>query len=456
MAGEVLAAFGAAVDGLHAALDEDVLQTLDDHALIGFMQTFERLRNRLSLVDHHVVADADRRGLASNLSERNTAAVLISALRLSPAEAFRRVHAAAACGPRVSMLGEELEPRRPVLAAAQRAGEVSSEQVGMIARALEPLDRPGFDLDDVAQGEELLTGWAGTFGPRELRGLVDRVVSAINPDGSRPDDELNADRRHVNLRATKDGAWVGEFRLTGAAGAKLSAVLGPLSQRRTSVVGSCGSPDGTEQPIREVDPRTLPQRRHDALEEVCDRLLRSGTLPDSGGTPTTVVVTISAEDLQARTGTGTTSDGTSVSVPQLLDLADEAEIIPTVLNASGAVLDLGRTRRLASPSQTLALAARDGGCSFPGCGQPPEWCERHHVVAWMDGGKTDLDNLTLLCRYHHHNFHERGWRCRIDEDGLPGWTPPAWADRERRPLVNARILAARVTRRPRSLFVLSG
>lgn len=104
-------------------------------------------------------------------------------------------------------------------------------------------------------------------------------------------------------------------------------------------------------------------------------------------------------------------------------LAAEAEIIPVVLAAGGEVLTLGRTRRLASPSQTLASAARDGGCSFPGCGRAPELCERHHLVAWVDGELTNLDNLTLLDRYHHH-FAERGWTCELNTDRMPQWRPP--------------------------------
>jgi hypothetical protein len=54
-------------------------------------------------------------------------------------------------------------------------------------------------------------------------------------------------------------------------------------------------------------------------------------------------------------------------------------------------LDLGRSRRIASRTQTIALIARDGGCSFPGCDHPPEWCERHHIVEWVNGGETNLD-----------------------------------------------------------------
>ena len=114
------------------------------------------------------------------------------------------------------------------------------------------------------------------------------------------------------------------------------------------------------------------------------------------------------------------------------------------------MLNLGRQRRIASRSQTVALIARDKGCSFPGCDTAPEWCERHHVIGWVDGGRTDLDNLTLLCRYHHHNFAARGWDCAINTDGLPAWRPPAWLDPDRKPLINTRIradLTARTTRR---------
>ncbi|HEY5821465.1 MAG TPA: HNH endonuclease signature motif containing protein, partial [Propionibacteriaceae bacterium] len=95
----------------------------------------------------------------------------------------------------------------------------------------------------------------------------------------------------------------------------------------------------------------------------------------------------------------------------------------------------------ASRAQTMALIARDGGCSFPGCTRPPEWCERHHVVAWVDGGRTDITNLTLLCGYHHHNYANRGWNCRINTDGLPEWTPPKWVNPKQTPIINQRILS---------------
>ena len=92
---------------------------------------------------------------------------------------------------------------------------------------------------------------------------------------------------------------------------------------------------------------------HDALEELCDRLLRSADEPGTGGTPATVIVTIDWDDLLRRTGFGMTSDGTLIRTAEVLRLANEAEIVPTVMTRSGAVLDLGRTRAHRQPFADL-------------------------------------------------------------------------------------------------------
>jgi hypothetical protein len=58
-------------------------------------------------------------------------------------------------------------------------------------------------------------------------------------------------------------------------------------------------------------------------------------------------------------------------------------VIRTVLLApNGAVLDLGRTQRLASARQKTTLLARDGGCVAPGCAVPGDACDAHHVIPW--------------------------------------------------------------------------
>ena len=275
----------------------------------------------------------------------------------------------------------------------QRSGEVNAEQVAIIERALSTVEGRGFDPADLDQGEQLLTGFAASFGPKELRMLAEQVVDHIDPDGTLPDDRLNSDRRHLQLRRTRDGAWTGQFWLTGALGSSLSAVLGPLARPRpdTAVTGS--EVDG-------VDPRTTGQRWHDALEDVCDRVVRSDpSLADAGGTPTTLIVTLDLEDLRAKTGYAVASDGTLIPTDKAVRLADQADISYAAVNAKGVPLQLGRSRRIATLGQTAALIARDKGCSFPGCDVAPEYCERHHITAWIDGGSTDLDKVTSGSRH---------------------------------------------------------
>jgi hypothetical protein len=334
------------------------------------------------------------------------------------------------------MLGEHLAPVWPHLAAAQRTGGISPEQVAIVERVLNQLDRPGLDPGQVADTEELLATHALSFGPSELRRIADRVADHLNPDGTLPDDQLTRDRRHLQLTPLRDGSFKLEGRLTPTLGAQLTAVLGPLAKPRTTTVVR---PDGRE--VQQPDERTYGQRHHDALEDVCARLLRVGGLPASGGTPATVIVTINADTLHTRTGHGTSTDGTRIPVADLLRMANEADILPAVLTRSGALLNLGRSRRVANQNQTYALIARDSGCSFPGCAHPPEWCDRHHIKEWINGGKTDLTNLTLLCRYHHTHFVGSGWTCHINTDGIPEWRPPRWVDPQQQPLINNRIRA---------------
>ena len=428
-----LDAWGAAFEHLLKVVEDGGFGEHDDLNLLALARRFEQERHRHALLDHRLVAELDTRRVAESLSQPSTGALLAWALRISRAEANRRVRAAEQVGARRSVTGEVLEPLRPTLAAAQRNGEASPEQVDVVLRALATVDHRGFAPADLDTAEQLLAGFTTAFGPRHLAELAQQVVDRIDPDGTLPKAEVDAERRHLTIRTARDGMCVGEFRLTPALGLKFKTVLSPLAAPRNTVVGEH---DG--RPVTEVDPRHHGQRMHDALEDACDRLLRSGTLPDSGGTPTTVIVTTTTTP--SGLASGTASDGTRLSPATVADLVDSAAVHPTLVDAKGVVLWMGRTSRLATPGQTMALVARDGGCSFPGCEHPPEWCERHHVVAWVHGGTTDVDNLTLLCRFHHRQFLARGWTCRM-LDRLPTWYPPRWVDPDQRPLHNTRITA---------------
>ncbi len=93
-----------------------------------------------------------------------------------------------------------------------------------------------------------------------------------------------------------------------------------------------------------------------------------------------------------------------LSIATARRLACDCHLTPIVMSDS-VPIDLGRNSRTVSKKQRRALIARDHGCAFPGCGAVPAHCEGHHVTHWADGGPTDLDNLVLLCRYHHGLLH---------------------------------------------------
>ena len=101
-----------------------------------------------------------------------------------------------------------------------------------------------------------------------------------------------------------------------------------------------------------------------------------------------------------------------------------SELFGLVFSGEGVPLWLGRDKRLASDDQWRALIARDGGCVV--CAAAPSRCEAHHVVFW-DGparGPTDIDNLALVCRHHHHLIHDKGMRLICDGQGRWRLVPP--------------------------------
>ncbi|GAB3769657.1 HNH endonuclease signature motif containing protein [Microlunatus parietis] len=471
---------GAAVQGARmavAALVAAVRQGgLDHHDPAGLIELIELLaelelvRNQLLAVDADLIAACRDAGVPERECQRSMIKVLERRFLLGPQEAARRVRAAEAAGPRRSMTGLPLPRWRPAVGAAMAVGAITGEQTVIVTKTLDHLEAAKVAPTKVAEVETELVGHCSRFGPQELRRLSQRYLDALDPDGTEPDEQLHQDRRFFRLRSTPSGAMTGEFRLTPETAVKVRAVLEPLAHPRLDAAAGGGA----------VDLRSHEQRLHDAVDEVFTRMLRTEDLPGSGGTPAALMITIDADTLlaalrpgtrgtwqprptrtassdeqgpepptyrRARSGQGTANDGTVLSVAEIMRLAGEAELYPIALTSHGIPLELGRTRRIATKHQTVALIARDGGCSFPGCDRAPAWCERHHVRPWAHGGETVLGNLTLLCLYHHRNFLDRGWQVRINTDGLPEWIPPQYLDRDQKPLINNRILA-RIRQRP--------
>lgn len=251
------------------------------------------------------------------------------------------------------------------------------------------------------------------------------------------------DRRYLFLNRQADGMT----RLSGlldpeSAALVRDAVDGATSPRRGGPrFVSPGEVERAERITR--DARTTEQLALDALVD----LIRIGgevAPTELIGTRSPAVQVIVAErDLRAGRGLARIE---GQSEPVSIGTADRhgcsSGVIPVVIDARGDVVSLGRETRLYTRRQRVALAARDGGCRFPGCDRPPSWTEAHHIVPWSEGGATDLADGVLLCRHHHLLLHNNGWRFErrrecVGRTGMAGdlmLIPPRSIDPEQRPI----------------------
>jgi hypothetical protein len=97
-------------------------------------------------------------------------------------------------------------------------------------------------------------------------------------------------------------------------------------------------------------------------------------------------------------------------------LACDASVVVVTEDERGTPLSVSRKQRTVSTPVRRAIWARDRCCTFPGCHRT-RFVQAHHVDHWVDGGETTVDNLVLLCWFHHRLLHEGGYRIRRDYRG---------------------------------------
>ena len=144
-------------------------------------------------------------------------------------------------------------------------------------------------------------------------------------------------------------------------------------------------------------------------------LTRIATQADDGtilGSRRPVVqIHVTDRDLRERRGLGRIEGQLDpVSIATIERYLCESGAVPISFDQCGEVLDLGREQRTFTRRQRIALAARDGGCRFPGCDRPASWTEAHHITEWSRGGLTDVADGILLCQHHHLMIHNNGWQ----------------------------------------------
>ncbi|WP_423919068.1 HNH endonuclease [Candidatus Poriferisodalis sp.] len=158
---------------------------------------------------------------------------------------------------------------------------------------------------------------------------------------------------------------------------------------------------------RDEDPAARPSPQQRTADAIAKLILESNGKRPSG---TALLIVADYDVVQGELTRARLGDGTPIPIDELVKMACDADILPAVFRAATGDMRLGRTRRTASDAQRAALAYRDQGCV--GCSKSPDYCEAHHIVPWKAGGRTNLDNLVLVCHRCHHHIHDDGWIVR--------------------------------------------
>jgi hypothetical protein len=402
-----VASFGALPGAEHAA---------------EFIQAISDMRRAYASALLHL-AEMGHAQTAQVAGYTSQAAFVAELVHINRQKASRMVAQAEQVTLSVTPTGHTAPAKLPTLRTALLDGVIDGEHIDAVADAIKQL--PDWaTLEHRELVETTLGETARTHSSSVVRehGLV--LLNRINSDGTNPlleDHEAEpANTFRYKLLPTGRIKYSGEADTETAE--ELLALFGPLAKPTPPAPGV-------------PDPRPIEQRQGDAFAAVVHLAVTAGDAPVHGGIKPHLNVILDHTILTKGLGTATLDCGTAINAHAIRTLACDANLIPMVLNTEGVPLDVGREHRQVTKEQRTALVARDRGCAFPGCHLPARWTDAHHIHHWMDGGRTDLANMVLLCRRHHRIVHGTEWSIQV-VDGIPYFKPPKWVDYEQKLLRN--------------------
>ncbi|OBK40760.1 hypothetical protein A5658_20600 [Mycobacterium sp. 1245111.1] len=422
---EIVEVLDALEDDYKRALDL-TFDALTSPERLAVLERWERFRRWQPAFEHALLNELTH--IETSELGGKLAPVLADRLRITRAEASRRVHEAAELGQRRSLNGEPLDPVLPATAAAQRSGDLGAGHVAVIRSFWQRI--PDFvDIETRARAEAQLARLGREHRPDELAKLADKLMDCLNPDGDFTDVD-RAKRRGMTIgRQDLDGMSPINGWLTPEARATLDAVFAKLA-----APGMCNPDDETpcvsgtpSQEAIQGDTRCAAQRNHDALVAAGRALLTSGDLGQHNGLPTSIIVTTTLQELEKGAGRGLTAGGTLLPMSDVIRLAQHAHHYLAIFD-HGKALALYHTKRLASPAQRIVLHARDRGCTFPSCDVSGYQCEVHHDDPYRTNPISDVNHMTLTC-HPNHAMTEQGWTTRKNSRYQTQWIPPPHLDR---------------------------
>lgn len=387
-------------------------------------------------------AEAERLGFASPI------AAVASIARISERSARARLKVATGVCPSAGVTGAPLPASRAILSDALSAGEIGLEAATLVATELESVaGRAAADVVEMAEtimvglatgtsptGKQMVSAVSVDYLAKEIR----QVTATVDPDGARPREERAIRRREFRIGAPDEDGLVPVYgRLMPEIGSLLAGLLEAHRRSPRFADGLDEAPSSADDLAPTSDPRTPGQRRHDAIAEIFTAAANTDRGPRLDGAPVTVLVTVSATDLGNPDGLDGDSIGAMAGSPFPVSRSSVERFIDAggyravTVDRGGVVTGIGSPQRCFTPTQRLAIAARDGlQCSTPGCTSPHYTLQAHHVVPWRDDGPTAIDNGILLCYWHHQLVDTGPWQYRIIDGtpyvrgpGIRDWTP---------------------------------
>lgn len=355
-------------------------------------------------------------------------------------EAAARIKAARTLAPRTLPSGERADAKYPATAEAVRDGVITSAHVAVVHDFDKELsDDVPPDVREAA--ERQLGNLARHTRPREFRRAAEALAQMIDQDGKPPRDGEEPKRpTYITFdRQGKDGMSDGRMRVDAEMRALMESVCA-----KGGKPGNAVGDDSDAAPSERWDSRSAGERNHDAVRAALTGYLASGALGKHRGVPCVPIVTMTLDQLESASGLALTASGTRLDVRDAIRMASGQHAFLLLLDEHERPLFMGRTKRLATQDQRLALYATERGCSFSGCSAPGVWCQVHHTEEWVvDDGFTDIDSLTLACERHHRLVGpgDDQWATTIagDDHAYPGrtlWHPPKALDPNRTGRVN--------------------
>lgn len=169
---------------------------------------------------------------------------------------------------------------------------------------------------------------------------------------------------------------------------------------------------------------SLAARRADALVAVAGVAVAATDNQVANGRPRYLVHLHTGEDQQEAHAEGRDDElvvGVSDATTERLSCDADHETVAH--DSDGEVIGVSNRSSVIRGRLRRLVQLRDRTCRVPGCTLRARK-EVHHLHHRGKGGTNQLENLLLVCGYHHHRLHEGGWRAQMLPDGTVQFTLP--------------------------------